>query len=114
MDRQGVQTVLQFHWWGNTRELINYLVHDSRWVLVYYDETSVLLVRREGNEEIISRSMAAFEVEREARERAFLEPVRSWQWPMGRFYAIRVYSDLLDMIGRNNDARRFRALLPQS
>ncbi len=113
MDRKGIQTVLQFHWWGNTRSLIQYLVHDSRWALVYYDETSVLLVRRAGNEEVINRAMKAFAVEREATERAFLEPVRSWQWPMGRVRALQVYSDLLDVIGRSNDARRFRAFLSE-
>jgi hypothetical protein len=113
MDRQGVQTVLQFHWWGNSRNLIQYLINDSRWALVYYDETSVLLVRRAGNEEVISRALAAFTVERDAIERTLLEPVRSWQWPMGQVYALRVYSDLLDMIGKSNDATRFRTYLSE-
>jgi len=108
MDRQGVQTVLQFHWWGNTRDLIQYLVHDSRWALVYYDETSVLFVRRAGNEEVISRALEAFTAEREKMERSFIEPIKSWQWPMGRAYALDVYSNLLDMIGKNQDAQRFR------
>ncbi len=113
MDRQGIQTVLQFHWWGNSRNLIQYLVTDNRWALVYYDETSVLLVRREGNEEVISRSLDAFTAEREAMERAFLEPIKSWQWPMGRAYALDVYSSLLDMIGKSHDAQRFRAFRSQ-
>ncbi len=113
MDRQGVQTVLQFHWWGNTRNLIQHLVSDSRWALVYYDETSVLLVRRAGNEQVIARAQSAFAVEREAIERTLLEPVRSWQWPMGQVYALRVYGDLLDMIGKSNDAARFRAYLSE-
>jgi hypothetical protein len=113
MDRHGVQTVLQFHWWGNSRNLIQYLINDGRWALVYYDETSVLLVRRAGNEEVISRALAAFTVERDAIERTLLEPVRSWQWPMGQVYALRVYSDLLDMIGKSNDATRFRTYLSE-
>ena len=113
MDRQGIQTVLQFHWWGNTRNLIQYLAHDSRWALVYYDETSVLFVRRAGNEKVISRALAVFTVEREATEQALLEPVRSWQWPMGRVYAIQVYSDLLNLIGKGNDAVRFRSRLSE-
>jgi hypothetical protein len=114
MDRQGIQTVLQFHWWGNTHKLIQYLVRDSRWALVYYDETSVLLVRREGNEEVISRALAAFAKEHETIERALLEPSRSWQWPMGKVYAIRAYSDALDLIGKSNDAARFRTLLSET
>jgi hypothetical protein len=113
MDRKGVQTVLQFYWWGNTRNLIQYLINDSRWALVYYDETSVLFVRRAGNEGLIARALSAFTVEREAMERTFLEPVRSWQWPMGRVYALRVYSDLLDMIGKQNDAIPFRTRLAE-
>jgi hypothetical protein len=113
MDRQGIQTVLQFHWWGNTRNLINYLVHDSRWALVYYDETSVLLVRREGNEKVIARALAAFEKERVATEQAFLEPVHSWQWPMGRIRALEMYSGILNVIGRSDDARRFQNLVPK-
>jgi transcriptional regulator of acetoin/glycerol metabolism len=107
MDRKGVQTVLQFHWWGNTRDLIQHLVNDSRWALVYYDETSVLFVRRAGNEGLISRALSAFAVEREAMERTLLEPVKSWQWPVGRIYALRVYTELLNMIGKGNDAKRF-------
>ncbi len=113
MDRQGIQTVLQFHWWGNSRNLIQYLITDSRWALVYYDETSVLFVRREGNEAIISRSLDAFIAEREKMERSFLEPVKSWQWPMGKVYALDVYSSLLDMIGKSHDAQRFRAFRSQ-
>lgn len=113
MDRQGIQTVLQFHWWGNSRNLIQYLITDSRWALVYYDETSVLFVRREGNEAIISRSLDAFIAEREKMEHSFLEPVKSWQWPMGKAYALDVYSSLLDMIGKSHDAQRFRAFRSQ-
>ena len=113
MDRRGVQTVLQFHWWGNSRNLIQHLVTDSRWALVYYDETSVLFVRREGNDKVISRALAAFTEEREAMERILLEPVKSWQWPMGRAYALDVYSSLLDMIGKSHDAQRFRAFRSQ-
>jgi hypothetical protein len=108
MDRQGVQTALQLHWWQNTRNIIQYLVTDSRWALVYYDETSVVLVRREGNEEVISRALAAFAAEREAAERALLEPIKSWQWPVGRVYALGVYNNLLIRIGRSQDAQRFR------
>jgi hypothetical protein len=113
MDRLGVQTALQFHWWGNTRKLIGHLVRSSTWALVYYDATVVLLVRREGNEELIVRAQAAFEVERDAMEKALLEPVRSWQWPEGRLRALSVYSDLLYMIGRGNDAGRFRAYMAE-
>jgi hypothetical protein len=113
MDRRGIQTVLQFHWWGNSRNLIQYLVNDSRWALVYYDETSVLLVRRDGNEQLISRAQTAFSAEREKIEQTLLEPVKSWQWPMGQVYAIRVYGDLLDLIGKSNDAVRFRTYLSE-
>jgi hypothetical protein len=112
MDRKGVQSVLQFHWWENTRALIQYLLNDSRWALVYYDENSVLFVRRAGNERLISRALSAFSVERDAMERTFLEPVHSWQWPMGRVRALEMYSDVLNMIGRGSDAQRFRAALP--
>jgi hypothetical protein len=114
MDRRNIQTVLQLHWWGVAQDLIQYLVHDSRWALVYYDQTSVLLVRRAGNSEIITRALAAFAVERETMERALLEPVRSWQWPMGRAYVLRVYGNLLNKIERSDDAVRFRTLLPDS
>ncbi len=113
MDRKGVQTVLQFHWWGNTRNLIQSLVNDSRWALVYYDETSVLFVRRAGNEELISRALSAFAVEREAMERSFLEPVKSGQWPVGRIYTLRVYTELLNMIGKGNEATRFYSYLSE-
>ena len=53
-----------------------------------------------------------FAPEREAMERALLEPVvLSWQRPMSRALALEYYSDLLDLIGRSHDARRFRAIL---
>ena len=110
MDRRGVQTVLFFHWWPTHQALAHYLARDPRWALVYYDETSLLLLRRARNDAVIARATAAFVPAREATERMLLDPMRSWQWPIGRVRALTMYAQALSIVGRTSEAARFAAL----
>jgi hypothetical protein len=111
MDRRGIQTVVFFHWWPNHQPLLRYLVHDARWALVYYDETSVVLVRRAGNDDVIARATAAFPDERQRTERMLLAPASSWQWQVGRVRGLDVYRSLLAVLGRSADIGPFNARL---
>jgi hypothetical protein len=111
MDRRGIQTVVFFHWWPNHQVLLRYLTHDARWALVYYDETSVVLVRRAANDETIARATAAFAPARDATEKMLLDPGSSWQWAIGRMRGLIVYANLLGVLGRPADAARFNARL---
>ncbi len=106
MDRRDVQTVLFFHWWPNHQPLLRYLIREGRWSLVYYDETSVLLVRA-GHGDLVARAAEAFADERKATEERLLAPVDSWQWPVGRARGLSTYATLLQMMGKGADAQRF-------
>ena len=106
-DRRGIQTVFFLHRWPNHRTLAQWLLRDARWALVYYDHTSIVLVRRAGNEALVARAKAAFEPLRREAEEALLAPVDSWQWPVGRARAVSRYGVLLDMMGRAPEATRF-------
>jgi hypothetical protein len=109
MDRRGVQTASLFHWWPNHQALLRHLLGDSRWSVVYYDETTVVAVRRKGNEETIARAALAFlEGERKAAAPRLLEPKQSWQWQLARARGLTTYANLLSTMGRGEDARRLR------
>ena len=108
MDRRGVQTAFLFHWWPNHQALVRFLASDSRWAVVYYDETSVIAVRRDGNEEAIGRSTLAFLERRDAIERMLLETPKSWQWQIARVRGTSTYANVLAAMKRFPDARRFQ------
>ena len=89
-DRRGFQTVFLFHWWHRT--LLNWLIRDGRWALVYFDENATVFVRRAGNEALIEQALRAFEPLRERNVQALLAPATSWRgrwarregfWPTG-------------------------------
>jgi len=107
VDRLGIQTVLFFHWWGNHRPLLMYLLRDKRWALVQYDENATIFVRRAGNEAVIERATTAFEPLRQHDVERLLGPVSSWQRAPGRARALLGYGNLLDLMGRDTDAVRF-------
>jgi hypothetical protein len=106
-DRRGIQTVFFLHRWPNHRTLAQWLLRDPRWALVCYDHTSIVLVRRAGNEALVARAEAALEPLRREAEGELLAPVDSWQWPVGRARAVARYGVLLDMMGRAPEAMRF-------
>ena len=106
VDRLGIQSVLFFHWWGNHRPLLMYLLRDKRWALVYYDENATIFVRRAGNEAVIERATAAFEPIREKDFERLLGPVSSWQRSPGRARALLCYGNLLDVMNHDADAVR--------
>ncbi len=106
-DHRGFQTVLFFHWWPSHRPLLTWLLRDRRWALVYFDENTTVFVRRAGNEALIERAARAFEPLRENQARALLEPVSSWQWPVGQARALLTYGSLLDVMGRGGEAIQF-------
>lgn len=108
MDRRGVQTASLFHWWPNHQALVRFLARDPRWAVVYYDETSVIAVRREGNADVIARSQAAFGEERNRTERMLLETPKSWQWQIARARGNLTYAQLLAAIGKVSEARPFQ------
>ena len=108
MDRRGIQTATLFHWWPNHQALLRFLLNDSRWAVVYYDETTVVAVRREGNAETIGRAALAFlERERDATERRLLEPTQSWQWQLARVRGLSSYANVLGAMSKFPEARRF-------
>jgi len=111
MDRRNVQTVIFFHWWPNHRNLNTYLFRDPRWAVVYYDETSIVAVRKEGNEEAIARAQAAFPAAHAETERILMDPSKSWQYPVGRARGLLVYTSLLQMMGKGSDAQKYQARL---
>ena len=47
---------------------------------------------------------------REATEQMLLDPMRSWQWPVGRVRALTMYAQALSIVGRTSEAARFAAL----
>jgi len=83
-DRIGIKTVIFFHWWSLHRSLIRWLVEDHRWAQVYFDDVALVFVRRAGNEELVERSRASFELLRPKIEEHLLGPVSRWQWPCWR------------------------------
>ena len=111
MDRRGIQTVVFFHWWPNHRALVHHLATDQRWAVVYYDETSIVAVRRAGNDDAIARAQAAFPAARAYTERMLLDPAPSWQYPVGRARGLLVYAALLDAMGQRAEASRFQTRL---
>ena len=109
VDRRGIQTVCLFHWWPNHQVLVRYLARDPRWAIVYYDETSVVAVRRQPeNADLIARSQAAFEGERNRNERMLLETPKSLQWQIALARGNRAYAQLLRAMGRGSAARPFQ------
>ena len=114
MDRRGIQTVCLFHWWPNHQALVRFLATDPRWAMVYYDETSVIAVRRAGNFEAIERSEAFFPEERSRTEAMLLESPKSWQWQIARARGNRTYASVLAAMNRGSEAgpfyERFRRL----
>jgi hypothetical protein len=111
MDRRGVQSVVFFHWWPNHRTLAAHLVRDPRWALLFYDPTSLVLVRRDGNEALIARAASAAETRRNALEASLLAPVSSWQWAVGRARALGRYVAVLQLVGRGRAAAPFATRL---
>jgi hypothetical protein len=111
MDRRNVQTVVFFHWWPNHRNLNNYLLRDPRWAVVYYDETSIVAVRKEGNEEAIARAQAAFPAARAETDRILLDPSKPWQYPVGRARGLLMYGAVLQMMGKGSEAQKYQARL---
>jgi hypothetical protein len=108
MDRRQVQTVCLFHWWPNHQALVGFLASDPRWALVYFDETSVIAVRREGNADAIERSAAAFPEERSRTEQMLLETPKSWQWQIARARGNLTYASVLAAMRRFSEARPFQ------
>jgi hypothetical protein len=111
MDRRNIQTVIFFHWWPNHRNLNTYLFRDPRWAVVYYDETSIVAVRKEGNEDAIARAQAAFPAARAETERILMDPSKSWQYPVGRARGLLVYASLLQTMGKGGEAQKYQARL---
>jgi hypothetical protein len=106
-DHMGFQTVILFHWWASHRALLTSLLRDQRWTLVYYDENTAIFLRKEGNAELIQQALQAFQPLRERNARALLEPVSSWQAPLGRARGLQAYANLLDVMGRGGEAVRY-------
>lgn len=98
-DRFGIRTVLLFHRWENRHQLIAWLLGDARWTWVYFDETAIVFVRREGNEELITQARERFAALSQSLIENLVGPELSWQWPIGRIEALSNYAALLDLMG---------------
>jgi hypothetical protein len=111
MDKRGIQTVIFFHWWSNHRNLNRHLLTDQRWAVVYHDETSIVAVRRQGNDDAIARAQAAFPAARAETERILLDPARGWQYPVGRARGLTTYASILSAMGQRTEAQRYQTRL---
>ncbi len=105
-DRLGIRTAMVFHRWPNHEALIRRLNTDPRWALVYVDEVAVIFVRQAGNERLIQQAR-----ERSApifleRAQSLMQPVSSWQWPVGRMVAVTNFAETLVMLGNMEWALR--------
>ncbi len=108
-DRIGAQTVILLHVWSSHRPLLSWLLKDSRWVLVYFDESAAVFLRRAGNEVLTAAALGAFESYRIRTERALLDHSETWQWPAGKARGLIGYATMLDMMGRVGEAVPFYA-----
>ncbi len=106
-DEMGFQTVFLYHWYSSQRPLLRWLLRDRRWALVYFDENTVVFIRRDGNEALVQRVAQRFASLQESHGRALLETTSSWQWPLERVQALRVYGSVLDFMGRHDEAMTF-------
>ena len=91
--------------------ILRWLADSSAWELVYHDEVTVVLVRREGNEAAIERARAMFPAWMAETERRLAEPAGR-VWPAGRVSALLAYGALLFNIGeREAGVARYQRLL---
>jgi hypothetical protein len=84
-EQYGIQTVILFHHWENRRRLVERLVADPAWSLVYADEVAVVFVRVRGNEAAIARADGLQERWNRETGAWLSRPI-----PRGRFLAGRV------------------------
>lgn len=106
-DQRGIQTVLFFHRWPNRRPLMQWLLRDRRWALLYYDEVAMVLVRRASNDDLVAKARAAFEVQRLSIESGLLVPASSWRWPVALAQGLLSYGSLRGIMGDTSDVVRF-------
>ncbi len=103
-ERYKIETVILFHRWANRRNLVRRLSHEPAWTLIYYDETSALFVRTEGNAEVIAAARAKFApLVGRAMER-LREHANSWQTPVGDIHGAISYGELLTSLGAHDQA----------
>jgi tetratricopeptide (TPR) repeat protein len=108
-DHLGFQTVILLHVWSAHRPLLNWLLKDQRWAMVYFDESAAVFLRRAGNEALIETAIGAFESSRARTERALLDRAGSWQWPAGKARGLVGYASVLDAMGKGSEAVPFYA-----
>jgi hypothetical protein len=101
-DARGIQSVFLFHRWGNRHGLLRALAGSGEWMLVYFDESAVILVRTRGNEAVIDAARKAFSSTwRPATEKILAGPTASmpWQWAVDRYTGIIAYARVLETLG---------------
>ncbi|MGH7803162.1 MAG: hypothetical protein ACREQJ_02340, partial [Candidatus Binatia bacterium] len=105
-DRWGIQTVILSR---TQTPLGRSLNRDRRWTLVYFDEASLVFVRRV-NEEAIESARGLFPQWKQETEARLRSPVSSWQRPTARVAALSSYADRLVTQGDPDRAAEFYAL----
>lgn len=101
-DARGIQSVMVFHRWGNRHGFLRALISTRQWMLVYFDETAAILVRAQGNAEVIAKAREAFTTTWRPRTEALLKSDGAgywWQWPIDRYTGQLAYSELLSTFG---------------
>jgi tetratricopeptide (TPR) repeat protein len=103
-DRSGINTVILFHRWLNRHPLIQALIASRRWVLVYYDEVAVILVRAAQHEEVIEKARRLFPEWQRMTQARLAAPVSRWRWPIARASGLDTYATLLLTLGYPQEA----------
>ncbi len=98
-DRYGIQTAIVFHRWENRRRLVERLVQDRRWSLVYADEVAAIFVRVEGNDAALARASALNESWNRKTREWLTRPLTRWPYPAGRVEGTRAFARLLATVG---------------
>ena len=111
-DRVGINTVLLSYRWDNRHVLIRWLLSDSRWALVYFDDVAVMFVRRAGNDDVIQAANDLFETYNQQLLTRLVAPATTtWQWPIGRAQELWNYGTVLDLMGLRDVAAGIYARL---
>jgi hypothetical protein len=99
VERYEIRTIFLFHRWENRRLLVERLLQDPAWSLVYADEVAAVFVRAAGNEAAIARATSMSEAWNRKTRDWLSRPVPRWPYPAGRVEATRAFARLLATVG---------------
>jgi len=103
-DLMGIRTVLMLHRPANYQRLIRWLLADSRWILVYYDDVAVVFVRRADNQELVTAARERFRALNDETAKRLAGPLYSRQCHELQTEALAGYAGALELIGNADQA----------